>query len=90
MGAMQLRAKFGQVMAMVIIALAIQKDMIASLQVLTTGAGNVFRGNMALVVLAHERMSKAALGDQSIKTPRQVLKVRRGLQLWRSMRRLCI
>ncbi|EJD34417.1 hypothetical protein AURDEDRAFT_176529 [Auricularia subglabra TFB-10046 SS5] len=32
---------------------------------------------MALVVLAHERMAKAALSDQSIKTSRQSLKSNR-------------
>ena len=79
MCAMQLRAKFGQVMAMVIIALAIQKDMIASLQVLTTRAGNILCRNMALVVLAHESMSKAALSHQSIEASRQSVKMRWGL-----------
>ena len=76
--------------AMVIIVLAIQKDMIASLQVLTTRAGNILCGNMALVVLAHESMSKAALSHQSIEASRQSVKMRWGLELWRSMRRLRI
>ena len=40
--------------------------MIASLQVLTTRAGNILCRNMALVVLAHESMSKAALSHQTI------------------------
>ena len=90
MRAIEIWSQGSKVMAVFVIALAIQKDVIACLQVLTTRAGNVLRGNMALVVLAHERMAKAALSDQSIKTSRQGLKVRRGAQLGRSMGRLSI
>ena len=90
MRAIKIRSQGSKMVAMVIIALAIQKDMIASLQVLTTRAGNILCRNMALVVLAHESMSKAALSHQSIEASRQSVEVWWGLELWRSMRRLRI
>ena len=58
-------------MAMIIVPLTVAKDMLARLQGVPTGAHNIFRGNMALVVLAHEGMSKSTLCHQPIKTPRQ-------------------
>ena len=90
MRAIKVRPQGSKMVAMVIIALAIQKDMIASLQVLTTRAGNILCRNMALVVLAHESMSKAALSHQAIEASRQSVEVWWGLELGRSMGRLRI
>ena len=85
MRAMELVSQGSKVVAMVIIALAIQKDMIASLQVLPTRAGNILCRNMALVVLAHESMAKSTLCHQTIKTTRQRKEMRWWPQSGRTM-----
>ena len=63
-----------------VIPLAITQDVIPRLQVMTAWACNVFRGHMALVVLAHESMTKSDLSHQAIKTPRKLFEVRWGPQ----------
>ena len=63
-----------------VIPLAITQDVIPRLQVMTAWACNVFRGHMALVVLAHEGMAESDLCHQTIKTLRELFEVRWGLQ----------
>ena len=58
-------------MAMIIVPLTVAKDMLTSLHGVPTGVHNIFRGDMALVVLAHKGMSKSTLCHRPIKTSRQ-------------------
>lgn len=71
MGAKRVGPKRAKVVTEVIVSLAIAKNVLACLQEVATRARDAFRGNMALVVLAHECMAKSALCHQTIKAPRK-------------------